>query len=123
MKEPDWRSDLDAVLGSIERLNDSLRAIDRHESIAVSDQLRAANKKLWRMVNELEASNKEYIWDVGAILEAIEESHPDIVATFVTLVDAKALRINHQALIDAARDYGVDPDDYLSSPHPREGDK
>ena len=123
MTAPNWRSDLDDVLGSVQRLNDSLRAIDRDQAATVAGQLRKANFTIWSMVNELEAGHQAYLWDVGGMIAAIEAAHDEddleLSSIFVTLANDGILKVADKKLVDKAKRYGLDPDDYLKHPHPQ----
>ena len=110
----DWQEDLDAVLGSVERLDKSLRGLPRAEAGAIARRLRGANSRLWRYINELEAHHVEHLYDIHAMVRAMAERIDpfDIPELWITLNESGALKMNPKAIIEQARKVGVNPDDY-----------
>lgn len=96
-----------------DRLSDSLREIDRKDAEATARRLRSANATIWRMVNELEASHQEFLWNVGALIAAIEEAHDEddleMASIFVQLANDGVLKVAVKRLIAVAEHYGLDP--------------
>lgn len=111
---PAWREPLDRVLGGIETLDDTLRAMPGHDAMGVSRQLRTANRKLWSITNSLEAAHTVYLYDTYSMLRAMASNAMlDMAELWVALVESGVLTINHRKLVELAPRHGVNPEDYL----------
>ncbi len=110
----EWQDDLDAVLGSVERLDKSLKGLPRADAGRIAGRLRGANSRLWRYINELEAHHVEHLYDIHGLVRAMaERTDPfDIAELWITLNQRGAIKMNPKAIIEQARKAGVNPDDY-----------
>lgn len=115
MAEP-WEDALDAALGSINRLDEALRALPKDKAGETGTRLRQANRTVWNLVNQLEAHQVEHLYDIHAMLrELAKRNQLDLPDLWIELVQGGALKINTKTLIETARKKGIKPEDYLTT--------
>lgn len=108
-----WQAPLDTLRSAASQLDETLVHVEGPDLSAVIGVLRATNRTLWRMIDQLEAGRVAYLYDVAGLLRQVYEDNIDHTSNWMELAENGVLTLNHKELLKLAAKRGIDVSDYL----------
>lgn len=111
-----WQAPLDTLRAATAELDATLVHVEGEDLTTTIGVLRATNRALWRMIDQLEAGRVAYLYDMAGLLRQVYEENLDVTSNWLELADNGVLGINPKELLKFAEKRGIDVSGFLATP-------